>query len=211
MRYVFVHGWGFDHRFWQPLLDELQPDDPLCLDFGYFGGEIQLDLPDEPYIAVGHSAGSLWLLDHVTDHCAGIIALNGFARFAQSEDFPDGVPGKVLTRMRRQIGKAPLGVLADFRARIHATEGWTGEPNVERLAEGLDRLLTDDRREDARRRSARLAWLAGADDPLLSPVVARASFPEESFGAVVPGGHLLPIERPCSTAAFIRECVERIS
>lgn len=211
MKFVFVHGWSFDRRFWYPLVAELACPEAILLEMGYFGAPPQLDLPNEPYIAIGHSAGFLWLLGQDLRHCQGLLALNGFARFAKGADFPDGVPTRQLARMSSRLSQSPNGVIADFHALCRPDIGWTGTPNIDRLTLGLNRLQNDDFRREAARWGDRLAWLSGADDPLLLPEVARASFPEESYGKFVTGGHLLPIAQPIHCATFIAAALDRLT
>lgn len=204
MKLVFQHGWGFDHHFWHPLLRELRCADVQLLDAGYFAEPPRLELPTEPYLAVGHSAGTLWFLEQDLTHCAGIIAINGFARFLKGPDFAQGVAPRILARMRKRIAHDADGVVSDFHTLIHNAPLPAGTSHPERLMDGLDHLRDEDARETARTWGPRLAWLSGVDDPLLEPEVASGSFASESIGKMVPGGHLLPLEQPGRSAAFIR-------
>lgn len=195
-----VHGWGFDASFWTSMLNHLPDVEASIVDAGYFGAPFHPSLPQTPYLAVGHSAGSLSLLSQDLPGCEGLVLFNGFARFSATDDFPDGVPARVLERMRRQLQKSPEAVLADFRKRCGTDEPLPGPPALERLDTGLEKLLLDDAREQAARWGDRLHWMTGRSDPFPP---ARSGF--ASPGSIVDGGHLLPLTEPTLCANFIRQ------
>jgi len=195
-----VHGWGFDASFWTTMLDHLPGVEAAIVDAGYFGAPFHPPLPQAPYLAVGHSAGSLSLLSQDFPGCEGLVLFNGFARFSTADDFPDGVPARVLERMRRQLQKSPEAVLADFRKRCGTDEPLPGPPALERLDTGLEKLLLDDAREQAARWGDRLHGMTGQSDPFPP---ARLGF--SSPGSTVDGGHLLPLTEPALCADFIRQ------
>ena len=195
-----VHGWGFDASFWTSMLDHLPDVEASIVDAGYFGAPSHPPLPQVPYLAIGHSAGSLSLLSQDLPGCKGLVLFNGFARFSAADDFPDGVPARVLERMRRQLQKSPEAVLADFRKRCGTDEPLPGPPALERLDAGLEKLLLNDAREQAARWGDRLHWMTGRSDPFPP---ARSGF--ASPGSIVDGGHLLPLTEPALCANFIRQ------
>ncbi|GAC86419.1 hypothetical protein Gbth_025_047 [Gluconobacter thailandicus F149-1 = NBRC 100600] len=199
-----VHGWGFDASFWNPMLDHLPGVEAYVVDAGYFGAPSHPPLPQTPYLAVGHSAGSLSLLEQDLPGCEGLVLFNGFARFSAAGDYPDGVPARVLERMRRQLQKSPETVLADFRNRCGTDEPVPGPPAIERLDAGLEKLLLDDAREQAARWGDRLHWMTGQSDPFPP---ARLGF--SSPGSIVDGGHLLPLAEPALCADSIRQWFAR--
>jgi len=186
---LFLHGWGFDASFWEPLVGVLEAPEVVVWDRGYFGEERMEGVPGRPYLAVGHSAGVMGLLGRDLPGCVGVVSVNGFGRFVQGEDFPEGMPARVLMRMRARLEGAPERVVREFRAMCGAEGALPGVPDVARLAAGLGVLLEEDWRG-----RACVGWLAGADDPL-GP--ARRV-------ECVSGGHLLPVERPDVCAAFLR-------
>lgn len=195
-----VHGWGFDASFWTTMLDHLPGVEASIVDAGYFGAPSRPLFPQTPYLAVGHSAGSLSLLNQDLPGCEGLVLFNGFARFSAADDFPDGVPTRVLERMRRQLQKSPEAVLADFRKRCGTGEPLPGLPDIERLDAGLEKLLLDDAREQPARWGDRLHWMTGQSDPFPP---ARLGF--SGPGSIVDGGHLLPLTEPALCASFIRQ------
>ncbi|MEI9889836.1 MAG: hypothetical protein WDN45_03625 [Caulobacteraceae bacterium] len=65
-----------------------------------------------------------------------MVVVDGFARFGRAADFPQGVAGRVLDRMKARMGD---GVLAEFVRRAGG-ELPEGEPDRAALIEGLERL-----------------------------------------------------------------------
>jgi pimeloyl-ACP methyl ester carboxylesterase len=57
---LFVHGWGYDAGFWDPLRQTLGDLPGITLDLGYFG-DTRTAIPDGITLLVGHSLGFLWL------------------------------------------------------------------------------------------------------------------------------------------------------
>ncbi|MFT9220992.1 biotin synthase [Gluconobacter oxydans] len=198
-----VHGWGFDAPFWAPMLAHLPDVSAQVVDCGYFGAEHRPALPQTPYLAVGHSAGSLALLGQDLPGCEGLVLFNGFPRFTAAPDFPDGTPERVLTRMRARLKRDPAAVLHDFRALCGTDASLPGTPDVDALDRGLDALQTLDCRPQAADWNDRLHWMTGADDPFGA---AKAGF--ATPGERVEGGHLLPLSHPGLCADFVRRWLD---
>lgn len=201
-----VHGWGFDATFWHPLLAHFPELDARIVDHGYFGRPNNPALPEEPFVAVGHSAGVLWLLGRELPGCRGLVSFNGFARFSQAADFPDGTPQRVLNRMRMRLARDSDGVLNDFRALCGTNAPVPGAPDIPRLDAGLEALSVQDHRDQARALSHRLYWLAGTDDPFGA---AKCAFETPRCnGRLIAGGHLLPLTDPEFCATVLRGCLD---
>jgi len=113
MRVLFLHGWGLDASLWDGVRAALPEFEAVAWDRGYFGPPM-IDPVDGPVLAVGHSLGAMLLAG--MRGMSGLVAVNGFDRFAGE----DAVPVRVVERMRKRFGEAPAEVLADFRARIGA-------------------------------------------------------------------------------------------
>lgn len=194
-----VHGWGFDASFWAPMLAHLPNVSAQVVECGYFGPEHRPALPQTPYLAVGHSAGSLALLGQDLPGCEGLVFFNGFPRFTAAPDFPDGTPERVLARMRARLKRDPIGVLQDFRALCGTDAPLPGTPDLDALDRGLEALQTLDHRAQTADWNDGLHWMTGTDDPFGA---AKAGF--ATPGERVEGGHLLPLTQPELCAALIR-------
>lgn len=206
MKLVFMHGWSFDHSFWAPLLAVLGPCDALCLDHGYTGAAQLEALPDEDFIAIGHSAGVLWFLNRDLPHCRGMIAFNGFARFSQSEDFAPGIPRRVLTRMQTKLHEAPASVVTPFRQQFTPFLPCPATLDGKALEQGLAELIDADGRPNARNRGETLLAVQGSHDPLVSSALHEASF-ATNRRLTLEGGHLHPQTAPQACADLIHDAL----
>jgi pimeloyl-[acyl-carrier protein] methyl ester esterase len=201
---VFVHGWAFGPEFWAPLRRELGAREALTLDLGYFGPE-NLNLPDEPFVAVGHSLGLLWLLRHAPDRLAALVSLGGFGRF--------GVPAGPTRAMRRGLSRDPAQVIAAFHQACALPDDLTldtthiAEARPEQLAQGLDWLLQWDERPALEVFSRPLLALAAADDAIVPPDLSRASFPHGLI-MLESGGHAFPASKSAQCARHIAPFLE---
>ena len=159
-----------------------------------------------PILGVGQSLGALELLAEPPPGLAGVVALDGFARFGRAEDFPQGVPSRVLERMKARLGE---GGLAEFVERAGGQLP-QGEPDQDRLAAGLDRLHALDGR------ACRLpVWRLHADhDPIAALAMADASFEglDVRERRIRPSAdHLSPLTAPHACAVLIRTALAALA
>jgi pimeloyl-[acyl-carrier protein] methyl ester esterase len=201
---LFIHGWGFDATFWRALRDALPDYSTEALDLGYFGAPSS-PRPRPPVLVVAHSLGAMLALREPPDGCTGIVAINGFDRFAERPGTA-GVPLRVIDRMIAKFGRDPAAVVADFRKRC-GSEAPFPSPDESRLAEHLSLLRDGDERARSAAWHLPLLALHGTQDPLLpqelrddvfagAARVQRASNPEAR--------HLLPLSHPAWCAQHIR-------
>ncbi|QDH17112.1 alpha/beta hydrolase [Swingsia samuiensis] len=199
----FAHGWSFEASFWHPVMKHLSDFSALYTDEGYFKSSKEYPaFPDEVFFAIGHSAGSFFLFEHIPPQCAGIILFNGFSRFSSDGTFPHGVSPRVLTRMQKQLLHNPQEVLHSFRQRCGDHTAIPPTLNVHNLSQGLADLAEKDYRPQAEHWLDKTHWMTGKDDPFS---VTQNSFTKA--GKIVEGGHLLPLERPELCASFIRNVI----
>lgn len=207
---LFVHGWAFDAAFWGPLAAALADWPQAVADAGYFG-PAHTPAPAGPVLAIGHSLGALRLLGEPPPGCLGLVAINGFARFGAADDFPEGVPARMLDRMLNRLAAQPETVLRDFRQRCGDTSA-IGVPQVEPLARDLRFLRDADQRAALAALAVPLLPLAGAADP-----IATAPMTTAGFGAAIDihwrehGGHLLPLTDTDWCARRIRAFLARVA
>lgn len=206
MNILLVHGWSYDRHLWDNVVARLDDHRLFRVDFGYTGEPEFPDVPaNEPLLAVGHSLGALWLLTQQHYAWARLLAINGFPRFTETDNYAPAVGPRALARMQTQLAKDPLRVLADFHARCGGSAP-EGEPQLERLAEGLHWLADLDGRAALAARSNDIWALAGADDAIVPRAMSEAAFaglPPGHLEIVDTPGHLLPLTDPAHCAAWI--------
>ena len=208
MKLAFVHGWGFDSS----VFDGLRVNFPGCrvLERGYFGASTGA-LPDEDFVAVTHSFGTMRLLAALPSTCRGIVAINGFDRFCAGPDFP-GVPLRIIDRMIARFSDAPRQVVAEFRNRCGCDEPF-GSMDEERLRTDLAALRDGDCRKHVARSGLPFLSLQGGRDPILPPEMRCAVFAQAGRCERITlenSGHLLPLQEPATCAEAISAFMERL-
>ena len=196
MKFVYVHGWGFDANFWQPLMARL--GEGACLDLGYIALQ-QSEIPqlDESVAVVAHSFGVQFMLHNMLQQKpAAFVAINGFARFTKSADFSYGVHPKLLKRMIMGFGVKPDQVYADFMSQCGDVSLYEGGLNTDRLAEDLNAMMDWDERAKLQDLNVPVLALAGEDDQVVSSDMSRASFDSFEFRMKEGGDHILPLSAP---------------
>jgi pimeloyl-[acyl-carrier protein] methyl ester esterase len=204
---LFAHGWALDRTLWDKVLEALGEDaqGALVRDAGYYGRPADPRVAG-PVLGVGQSLGALELLAAPTPGLLGVVALDGFARFGRAPDFAEGVAGRVLERMKAQLGN---GVLAEFLTRADGQLP-AGQPDETRLIEGLDRLYT------LEGRACRLpVWRLHADqDPIAPLAMADASFAGLNvveWRVRQSTDHLSPLAAPHACADLIHTALKTLS
>ncbi|MBF0560470.1 MAG: alpha/beta fold hydrolase [Alphaproteobacteria bacterium] len=205
---VFVHGWGFDASFWQPLRDQLPEYPGVAFDLGF---RAQPQWPPIPaggkIIAVGHSTGFAWLLHERPFRWDALVAINGFSRFVEGPDFRPAVAPQVLERMIRRFASTPLAVATEFLTRCGAIGLESANFDVKALAAGLVWLRDWDERAALAEDPAPLLVLAGARDPIIPMAMTERCFGGRSRTIMhrrEGGGHLLPHDDPAWCAQHLR-------
>jgi pimeloyl-[acyl-carrier protein] methyl ester esterase len=194
MKLLFLHGWGGDASLWDGVRAALPAFKTVAWDRGYFGAPDDAPV-DEPFVAIGHSLGSLLLAADPPPGCVGLIAINGFDLFTGE----GRVAPRLLDRMRTRFAVAPAVVLDDFRISVGARP-YVGAIATVPLAADLDRLAM----LDARGVPTPKLVLHGERDPILPPAMREAVFAGAPRETLAGAGHLLPLTHP-------RWCAERIS
>ncbi|MBF0310700.1 MAG: alpha/beta hydrolase [Magnetococcales bacterium] len=207
---LLVHGWALGPGLWRPLRHHLPGWRTHSLNLGFFG-ELDTTLPQEPWIGLGHSLGYLWLLSRLADpaiarYSQGLVSIGGFSCFHRQQDFPHGVPPRLLERMRTRLQEDPLQVISDFAARsgVHPPLPAAGlQPHLQHLDQGLALLQEHDARSLQKDWATRCLALASRDDPIVSPDMSRECFPDTILRWSDTGGHLLPLTRPAWCAGML--------
>jgi pimeloyl-[acyl-carrier protein] methyl ester esterase len=216
-RLLFAHGWALDYTLWDRVRALLGADalDAVVLDAGYYGAPHEPDKLDaeRPVLGVGQSLGALNLLAAPPVPLAGLVAIDGFARFSEAADFPQGNSGRVLDLLAKRMRKSAGPVVADFLAKALGASSPPREGfDIHRLAEGLQKLAELDGRAASRRLPI---WrLHASNDPIASLAMADASF----AGAQVmvrqvreAGDHLSPVTAAETCAELIRTALRALT
>ena len=197
---LFVHGWGYDAHFWDPVRSVLGDVPSAALDLGYFGSTDTRLLRDVTLL-VGHSLGFLWLARQSALAHVPLIGVNAFSRFVEAEDYRPAVPARVLERMKRRLVSDTRGVLEDFWTRAGAT-GPDRVPDTAALAEGLDHLATWDERENLAVRASSTRLIAGREDAIVPAAMSEMAFKGSEI-TWLPGGHALPRSHAADIARLL--------
>jgi pimeloyl-[acyl-carrier protein] methyl ester esterase len=198
---LFVHGWGYDAGFWDPVRAALGDVPNAALDLGYFG-DANATLTRDLTLLVGHSLGFLWLARLDALKHRPLIGINAFPRFLEAGDYRPAVAARVLERMRRRVVSDTRGVLEDFWTRAGAA-GPDETPDTAALAEGLDRLAAWDERENLAARTSPVRLIAGREDAIVPAAMTEMAFKGSAI-AWLSGGHALPRTHAADIARLIR-------
>ncbi len=205
MELVFVHGWGFEASFWDPLAAFLTDYPQQRVDRGYFGSKRDLVKTNQKSVLIGHSLGFVHGLSLRQDW-AGLIAINSFARFIREENKMGCVAPSVLRDMRMRLVADPAKTLGDFYGLIGAKPP-AGTPDTARLREGLDELRDTDCGASLAALDVPTLILASRDDELV-PVKASEALAREAMQGRLEwhstGNHTLPQSDPDWCALHIK-------
>lgn len=210
MKLHFIHGWAFDASIWQSLSALMSGAQATYADRGYFGG-IGDFAPQDASVWITHSFGTMLALGGIPAHCHGVVIINGFDRFRESEGVA-GIAPRVLDRMVSRFDDAPQQVAADFRQGCGCDEP-IQQINPESLRADLVALRDMDCRAQSADLSIPVLSLQGGADPIL-PRDMRAqtlhSLAHARHLQHPTAGHLLPLEQPQWCAAQICAFLEDI-
>jgi pimeloyl-[acyl-carrier protein] methyl ester esterase len=195
MRFVFVHGWGFNPAIWRDVIRNLGSAEVTLIDLGFIAGgpKAAAAWPSDA-VAVGHSLGLLWLLHRAEEKGSApfraLVSIQGFDRFCPT------VPRSRVAGMRRGLRGSPYRTLEAF---------WRGSGappfcppaalNIERLDEGLGWLIDWDEREARAGLGCPTLALAARDDTIVPEAMSEAIWGKNIRWSQT-GGHVLPVKHP---------------
>lgn len=173
---VLAHGWAMADWFWQPLIETMNGRSSVTWSAGYFSDDVPcFQVPDCPWIGIGHSFGFQRLLSLDLSHCQALISLCGFWDFCGE----GGTSPRTVQRMLRQFSRDPVHVLQGFYQNC----GLTFEPpdylDRERLYVDLNRLTAGEPAELRKKLALEgvpLFAFAGARDKIVPLPMAQSQF-----------------------------------
>lgn len=208
---VFVAGWGFDSRVWQPIADQLG---------GEFRIAYELDAAPEGAIVCGWSLGAMRALQKSAS-AARLILVDATPRFVQAPDWSCAQPSELLEGFATAVAADPQAALRRFAALLnqgdeHAREitrqmnGLLREriPDAAALAEGLAALRDTDLRESATAVRLPTLLIHGERDPLMPPAAAQwlaSHLPDARLEIFVGTAHAPFLSQPDRFAQLVRE------
>lgn len=196
MRFVLVHGWGFNAAIWRDVICNVGNAEIALIDLGFIAGgpEAAASWPKDA-IAIGHSLGVLWLLHRAGEKGGapfrGLVSIQGFDRFCPH------IPPSRVAGMRRGLRRDPGQTLDAFWRGCGTEPFATPEALiVERLDEGLGWLMDwDETRARAELACPTLA-LAARDDAVMPQAMSEAIWGADKIRWSETGGHVLPLKHP---------------
>lgn len=197
---IFVHGWGYDARFWAPLATAFPTLEMDFVDLGYLGADENIpEISDA--IFVTHSLGTVWTLKNYSTEIKGLIAINGFCCF---QNFVDD---RVLQAMALRLSKSPEKQMQSFWSQC----GFTPEYeilNAQTLAQGLSLLREEDQGKALKSLNVPVLSLGAQDDRITAIGPMREEW--EAYEQIIfdEGAHVLPLSKTKACAEAIKRFID---
>ncbi len=148
--FYFIHGWGFDKSFWNPVEKRILMDEESrvtnCIDLNLLSNKI---LVDEGFkskgsnnIFVVHSYGLHWFLKQKIN-CKVLINFFGVPCFIKFQKKPNLVKKKI-NNMIDKLSYDPKRVVQDFYEKCNIVFENKADLNIDRLLASLLELKTMD-------------------------------------------------------------------
>ncbi|MGH6804687.1 MAG: alpha/beta fold hydrolase [Methyloceanibacter sp.] len=206
MHFVLVHGWGFHAGIWTDVIGHLQGAEITLVDLSFVSGgpKGKADWPSDA-IAVGHSLGLLWLLQHGGGRFRALVSVQGFDCFCCH------IPPSRVAALKRGLEREPHGTLQAFwRSCGAAGFALPDALNVARLDEGLDWLMHWDARKAKDELACPVLALAARDDAIVPASMSEAIWQDVDIKWSQDGGHVLPLRHPRWCARHVLEFADTL-
>jgi pimeloyl-[acyl-carrier protein] methyl ester esterase len=201
MRFVLVHGWGFHAGIFADLMGYLDGAETTLVDLGFVAGgpKGETEWPADA-VAIGHSLGLLWLLQHGGGRFRGLVSIQGF------DCFRCHIAPSRIGALKRGLERDAGGTLQAFwRSCGAAGFAWPDALNVARLDEGLDWLMHWDARKAKHELARPMLALASRDDAIVPASMSEAIWGDTRIEWSQDGGHVLPLRHPQWCARHVLE------
>ena len=147
--FYFIHGWGFDKTFWQPVCKKIQENGfsriAKTLDLGFFSKDLlnyDIKKINSNSIFIVHSYGLNWLLKNKIE-CSAIINFFGVPSFLSFQKNPH-VTRKIINKMVENFKFNSTKVLNDFYKRCNVKHEIKKEVNIGNCLKSLKQLQDED-------------------------------------------------------------------
>ena len=142
--FYFIHGWGFDETFWEPLKKKIESLEICrsieCLDLNFFSKQKQkkFNCVSNDNIFIVHSYGLNWFLKKKL-RCKLLINFFGAPDFVNIQKSPNSVK-KRITKMNQMLKINPKKVLNNFYKMCNVDFVYKKEINIQKLSKALHEL-----------------------------------------------------------------------
>lgn len=138
--FIFCHGFGFDHDFWNNLVPYFAQEKYTYLDHEYLNKPTSfISENQEQIIGIGHSLGLLKLLQFYKNFDC-LIGLNGFVNFLGNDLYLKNKRYLELELLKQHLIKNPIATLRAFYNRC-GIPSFINKINKEEL--NLDLMLSE--------------------------------------------------------------------
>lgn len=230
MKLVFLHGWAYTPRLWDPLRAELaefetlaprlQPATPDLLDWAE---TFARELPENS-ILVGWSLGAMLAMAcalSAPSRIKGLFLIGASPRFIACADWPAALAEETVAAFKRDFARQPARTLQRFLAL--QLLGDTARSELKPLLEcaladaaepslgiGLEILASSDLRARLGELALPIKLLHGAQDslmPLAAAQFIQQQLPDAELETQACAAHAVLLAKPAELAARIREFV----
>ena len=146
--FYFIHGWGFDKTFWQPVCKKIQENGfsriTKILDLGFFSKDLlnyDIKKINSNSIFIVHSYGLNWLLKNKIE-CSAIINFL-VCRVLSFQKNPH-LTRKIINKMVENLKFNSTKVLNDFYKRCNVKHEIKKEVNIGNCLKSLKQLQDED-------------------------------------------------------------------
>ena len=201
MKYIFVHGWGFDSAFWQFTIRQMDYKVSMaCIDLGFFSEPHDDNSYGPDTIFITHSLGFPWTIKNKPGEKKAIINISGFSRFTPYTD------KRTLKTMMRGIERSPERQLDLFWQACSVADHQTNNiPDKDRLQQGLTWLMEWDVSGLLEGLPYPVINIASRDDQIVPASMSADIWGEQNVHWAETGGHALPLNKPEWIASKITE------
>ncbi len=168
---LIISGWAHGVEAIQPMGDKLSEHFEVQL---LTGAQVLKDriIPDADYIVTG-SMGGLLTMEFLPQSCKKLVLISSTAKFCAAEEYPCGIPEKILRRMILQLKRNRETVLEEFFNNVHFPQQQSRHHSrpccdrTEDLVAGLEYLRSTDLRQKVPALEIPVLLLHGADDRII--------------------------------------------
>ena len=216
LNFYFIHGWGFDRTFWEPVRKKIALEtfcaSTFCLDLNFFSKNHELDSRfKKKSIFIVHSYGFQWFLKNKIS-CDVLINFFGVPDFVNFQKSPNLIKKKI-TKMYKLINKDPNKVLKDFHKTCNLEFKEKKIFNIKNLSNALDELNYQNYQDIAKSLNFRIFSIFSSADRVLRINKESLSFlknKNHDIKILKDLDHGFPNSKPDHCCDLIKEILRKI-